>query len=289
MEPLTAHLWVQQSELYFTNSGIFLNDGQACLIDPGIFPKEIKSMAAFVREQGAEPQGLVLTHSHWDHILGPAFFPGVKVIAQQDYLNEISGENEAHLHGQIKKWERECGLPRTEPFVIPLPDQTFEKKLVLTVGDLTLHLFHAPGHAADQLVIYQPDQRVLWAADMLSDLEIPFVSHRLDAYEATLTMLSALDIEVLVPGHGFATNKKSEIRGRIEDDLHYLAELRDRVERAIHAGSSLAETLEGCASMSYRHPEDNAGPHRLNVESVYLELGGKADSTQVGWNRLDAE
>ncbi len=41
--------------------------------------------------------------------------------------------------------------------------------------------------------------------------------------------------------------------------------------------------------MQYRHPEDNAGPHRLNVESVYLELGGDADPALVGWNKMDGE
>lgn len=286
---LTSNLWVHQSELYFTNSGVFLDDGQACLIDPGVFPHEIQRIAAFVKEQDAEPQGLVLTHSHWDHILGPAFFPGVKIIAQNNYVNEVSGENEAPIQRQIKKWETEYVVKRTQTFMIPLPDQTFDKKMSLTVGSLSFELIHAPGHAADQLIIYQPDQKILWAADMLSDLEIPFVSDNLAAYQATLKMLSGFEIEVLIPGHGFVTKEKAEIRTRINEDIDYLAELHDKVEQAVRAGETLHETIKHCSSMHYRRPEDNVGPHRLNVESVYLELGGPADSTKVGWNKLDLE
>ena len=38
----------------------------------------------------------------------------------------------------------------------------------------------------------------MWAGDMLSDIEIPFVSQRLKAYEQTLDMLKGMDIRVLV-------------------------------------------------------------------------------------------
>lgn len=284
---LTSNLWVYQSELYFTNSGIFLDDGQACLIDPGIFPQEIKMIKGFVGEKQAEPQSLVITHSHWDHILGSEFFPGVNIITQDNYLKEISGGNETHILKQIKKWQTECEVERTQPFEIPKPDQTFNKEMQLSVGNLSL--FHAPGHAADQLVVYQADQGVLWAADMLSDLEIPFVSDNLAAYQATLIMLSTFDIELLIPGHGFLTKEKTDIHTRISEDIRYLQELKDKVEQAIRAGFSLQETIEVCSSLQYRHPEDNAGPHRLNVESAYLELGGDADPALVGWNKMDGE
>ena len=286
---LTSNLWVVQSELYFTNSGVFLNDGQACLIDPGIFPQEIKSIKEFVCEKQAEPQNLIITHSHWDHILGPEFFPGVNIITQGNYLKEVSGGNETHILKQIKKWETACEVERIQLFEIPRPDLTFKKEMQLSVGNLSLSLFHAPGHAADQLVVFQADQGVLWAADMLSDLEIPFVSDNLAAYQTTLNMLSAFDIELLIPGHGFFTKEKTDIHTRISEDIRYLQELRDKVEQAIRAGFTLQETIEACSSMQYRHPEDNAGPHRLNVESVYLELGGDADPALVGWNKMDGE
>ncbi len=232
-----------QSELYFTNSGIFLDDGQACLIDPGIFPQEINMIKGFVGEKQAEPQSLVITHSHWDHILGPEFFPGVNIITQDNYLKEVSGGNENHILKQIKKWETENEVKRIQPFEIPKPDLTFKKEMQLSVGNLSLSLFHAPGHAADQLVVYQADQGVLWAADMLSDLEIPFVSDNLAAYQTTLKMLSAFDIELLIPGHGFFTKEKTDIHTRISEDIRYLQELRDKVEQAIRAGFTLQETI----------------------------------------------
>jgi hypothetical protein len=37
--------------------------------------------------------------------------------------------------------------------------------------------------------------------------------------------------------------------------------------------------------MDFRLKEKSRFDHRLNVESVYLELGGQADPRRVGWNQ----
>jgi glyoxylase-like metal-dependent hydrolase (beta-lactamase superfamily II) len=280
---LTAHLWVAQSSVFVTNSGLFLSQGQAGLIDPGILPQEIAAIARFLAEQGARPTALVITHSHWDHILGPEHFPGVHTVAQESYRAEVS-QGAGFIQQQIAQWETESQVERTRPFVIPTPDETFAGTTTLAVGDQVLHLTHAPGHAADELVVYHAASAALWAGDMLSDLEIPFVSHSLAAYEHTLAMLAGWEVRVLVPGHGNATTSAAEIAGRVAADRAYLADLRGRVERALGEGQTVEETVAGCSGMRFRHPEGNAGPHRLNVESAYIELGGQADPTRVGWH-----
>jgi len=282
---LTPDLWVMQSELYFTNSGIFISQGQAGLIDPCMFPQEIEAIASFVAEHSAVPQALVMTHSHWDHILGPERFPGVKTIAHANYQDEIGGKRGELIRKQIADWVVQHQIEREQAFTIPLPDQIFDKTMHLTVGDLALRLTHAPGHASDQIVIYHADSATLWAADMLSDLEIPFVSHNLAAYEQTLAMLAAWDIRVLVPGHGHPSTDVKEIRQRISSDGDYLAELRDKVSHAIGQGKTIQETL-ACAGLRHRLLEENTGPHQLNVESVYIEFGGEADPAQVGWSKF---
>jgi glyoxylase-like metal-dependent hydrolase (beta-lactamase superfamily II) len=282
---LTSNLWVLQSRLYFTNSGVFLSAGRACLVDPGIYPDEIQASADLVA-QDAALQTIILTHGHWDHILGPEFFPGVKTIAQANYSSIVSGKHSARIRRQIAEWETHHDVKRTQPFVIPHPDEILDETATLAVGDISLHLHHAPGHAADQLVIYHPLDATLWAADMLSDLEIPFVCHNLAAYQQTLAMLSAWDVQVLIPGHGRPTSNAAEIRTRISDDIAYLAELREKVQLAIQQGKTIQETVALCDAINFRHPEENQGPHQWNVEHVYLELGGQADQNKVGWNRL---
>lgn len=280
--PISPDLWVAQSDYWSTNSGIFLSDGRAVLIDPAVSVDEIDGIARFVAGQGAAPEWLVLTHSHGDHVLGPERFPGVHTIAQARYL-DMAARDRDRIAAGIAAWEAEVGRTRQTTFSVPLPDETFEVERTLNAGRLALRLIHVPGHAADQLAVYEPERGCLWASDILSDLEIPFVSDNLAAYERTLAKLAGYDVRLLVPGHGRATSDGAEIRSRLADDRAYLAELRDRVSGAVASGKSVAEAVSDCASMRFRHPAENARPHRLNVESVFIELGGQADRRQVGW------
>jgi len=276
-------LWLAQSRFEQTNSGAFASRGQACLIDPGVYPDEIAAWQRTVQAHGWRLCALVLTHHHWDHILGPEGFPGVPVVAQAAYLASVGGPEGAP---QVERRLAQEGMTRSTPFDVPQPDETFEGSLSLHVGDWRLELLHAPGHAPDQLVVYAPRCATLWSADMLSDREIPFVSFDLAAYEGTLARLSALDLRQLIPGHGTPLSGAREIRARLYADRAYLAELRARVERAVREGWPVEVTVAFCANMRFRCQEEMVELHRLNVESAYLELGGEADPAQVGWGAL---
>jgi hydroxyacylglutathione hydrolase len=280
--PFTPDLWVTQSDYFLTNSGIFIRGGQAMLIDPCLRRDEIDAIAEFVRAQDAAPQCLVLTHSHWDHVLGPERFPGVRTIAQARYL-EVVARDATKIAAEVAQWEAQAGQSRSGPFSVPRPDETFEAQGTLDLNGLVLQLLHVPGHAADQLAVYEPERGCLWSSDILSDVEIPFVSDSLAAYERTLEGLAGLDLRVLVPGHGHPTASLAEITARLGEDRAYLAELHRRVSGAVERGAALPDAVSACADMRYRNPAENSGPHRLNVESVYLELGGEAGHEPVGW------
>lgn len=279
-------LWLGQSRFEHTNAGAYLGQGQACLVDPGVYPDEIAAWGRAVRAHGWTPRALVLTHHHWDHILGPERFPGLPVVAHAAYPAVVGGPEGAP---EVDRWTAREGIARGMPFVAPRPDLTFEDQVTLTVGDRRLELIHAPGHAPDQLVLYERAQGTLWAGDMLSDCEIPLVAHSLAAYQKTLQRLAALDVQRLIPGHGRPTDDPREIRARLGADRAYLAELRARVGRAVCEGWSVQATVaanQAFAGMGSRCPEGQAGLHALNVESAYLELGGEADPAQVGWSSL---
>ena len=127
----------------------------------------------------------------------------------------------------------------------------------------------------------------LWASDILSDTELPLVAHSLAAYDRTLNRLAALDLRALVPGHGTPSTDPAAIQTRLSEDRAYLAELGQRVARAVRQGLTPAETVAECADIPYRHPAENAGPHRLNVESAFLELGGEGDRRTLGWGQYE--
>lgn len=279
---LTAALAVLPSRSMAYNAGVFQAGGGCLLIDPGPHRDEVAAAAAFAAERGLAVEGIVLTHSHWDHIVGPDLLPGPPVAAHELFAATLAARAEETLT-LIARWEEREGDLRATPFTLPRVDRPLADGATLTLGALTLQVVHIPGHAADQIALFEPEHGALWAADTLSDLEIPFVSHSLGAYERTLERLAALPIRALVPGHGQPTVDAREIRSRIDADRAYLAEQRRTVEGVIRAGGAVQAAVAACAGMRFRDLKANAPYHRLNVESAYIELGGAADRDAVGW------
>lgn len=281
MQQLTPNLWINSSDLFTYHSGIFVSENRAAVIDPGLKQKEIDALAEFARAQNWQVDAVILTHAHWDHLLGADAFPNARIYAQRVYL-DASRNDAARIARHI---EKTTALERTAPFVIPMPHETFDEKMRVQIGVLALELQHTPGHAPDHLFVYERASGTVWTADLLSDEEIPFVSDNLAAYERTLQNIRADDFQFLIPCHGAATNDANEIRARIENDRAYISDLRGRVQNAVRAGKSLDETQEICLDIPYRQSiENNRGAHRRNVESAYVELGGRVDEP-VGWER----
>lgn len=282
--PLTDTLWVAQSRFFLTNSGLFIYHGAAFLIDPALTPDELAALTQFLTAQDATPAALIITHAHWDHLLGPREFPDVPVVAQARY-REVIGKHGDDLSRQVAAWAAQEQIAGAALPLLPQPAIVFTDDFLLGVNDWMLELYHAPGHAPDQCVIYEPVSGILWAADQLSDVEIPLISDRLDAYEQTLDRLAGLEIRTLIPGHGTPTTDPVAIRTRLDEDRAYLAALRARVTQAVQQGCTAEETVAVCTDLLFRAPELNAGYQRWNVESVYRELGGQAGPGTLGWEQ----
>lgn len=278
---LMPDLWVAQSATLRLNSGVFVSSGRACLVDPALLPEEVLVVGGIAAQQGAEMETVLLTHSHWDHVLGPQHFPGVEVVAHERFPEETAKASDGILMA-VAELEEEAGVGRDRPFAVPEPDRTFSGEVTIAVGDLELQLIEAPGHAADQFAVYEPERRTLWAADTLSDLEIPYVIHSLTAYKRTLDRLAALDVRVLVPGHGNPTTDPAEVRRRLDRDRTYLSEVYHRVLACVRKGEPVERSVAACADVALHRPGQE-GPHRYNVEAAYVELGGDANPEEIGW------
>lgn len=278
---LTPYAWVAQSRVYATNSGILIDSGEAYLVDPGITPLELEAIGAFAATQRAVVRGIVLTHAHWDHLLGPARFPGVPVIAHAGYAAVIAVHHD-DLARQVAAWQSAEGAECAGVFALPSPDVTFDDQIHIHLPRHSLTAFAAPGHAPDALVLYEPVEALLWAGDMLSDVEVPMVMDTFRHYRTTLEQLARLDVRVLVPGHGTATTDRAEICARVGNDRTYLESVEMCVASAVGQGASLSETIVRCGDINFVQPDAYSNAHRWNLEQAYIEAGGAASGI-TGW------
>ena len=273
-------LLVRQSRYLHYNAGAFVSRDEACLVDPGLLPEEVGALLADVGDRRL--RYIVLTHADWDHVLGPEHLPETTIVAHAAYVDDLDPDG---IRAVLAQQDAHAGLTRARRFEPPVPSTTFDDVLELPVGELRLRLEHAPGHAASMLTIYHPDEACLWAADVLSDVELPSIIHDLESYARTLERIAELELRMLVPGHGSATSDTSEIRRRLDEDRSYLDRLRQAAADAVAAGMSLEAAVEACASLGLHRSEDDAVTHRLNVEKLYADLGGDADPQEVGFAR----
>lgn len=235
---------VRQSRLYAMNSTALLAREHTVLVDPGVVPSELDDIAVAVNALAPEHVTLLLTHAHWDHVLGRAWWPAAPVIAHARFAEALE-RDEAKVFREACKAAESCGEQwddTIEPF---RPDIAARGEWQGALGPWTLVLRDAFGHAEHQMSVHLPEQKLLIAADMLSDIELPILNGGCAPYRETLNrllpVLDAGEIDTLVPGHG-AIARGPGIRARLLDDLAYLDALEDAVRAAQDADRTLEQT-----------------------------------------------
>lgn len=284
MKQFDDHWAFQPGEHFRYNAGLVAIQGKAFLLDPGMTRNEIHDIQAFLANSGLKCEGIILTHFHWDHIMGVNDFGNVDIFTHKKFPGEIK----AHLqdaHRAIVKWAAESNEEAISTEDFPVPVHQLDDGSHLRVGDMDLVIYHTPGHTSDHISIFEESTGVLWAGDILSDVEIPYISSSILAFEKSLEKISELSPTAIIPGHGSPTSDQAEAHKRVAEDLEYLHSLLARVKSAIHQGASMEETVILCRDMPFRFPGDNSLAHQWNVESVYKELGGIASIRPVGWEK----
>src|SRR5262245_32366011 len=280
---------VRQSVEFAMNSVLLLDAEEAIVVDPGVTPSELDDLATTASKTPAAHTTLFFTHAHWDHVLGRPWWPGGTTIGHDRFAGEVKRDREkivreaeaaATRHGE--RWTK--GF---EPF---RPDQAVSGLRFDKPGPWRLVFRDAYGHSDSQLSLHLPDRRILIAADMLSDIEIPILDREAAAYLRTLETLVPLAthgaIETLIPGHGSIARGRDAVVQRLERDLAYLRALESGARVAIGGRDPdlAAQRLAGPAWEGPPVPKDMQSTHEQNVK---LACAGAA-AEQRGATRVTA-
>lgn len=272
-----AGVLVRQSRAFQMNSVVLLAAAHAVLVDPGVLPSEIEDIGQRVRKTGPAAITLVMTHAHWDHVLGRAHWSAARVIAHDRFAADLERTMQ-WIDEEAAKISAQYGEPaprRFEPF---RANERVSGQHFTHLGPWRVVFRDAFGHSDSQLSLHLPEQRVLIAADMLSDIEVPTLNVPAPVYRATLEALEPLftggAVETLIPGHGTVARGHQAAMDRLRRDLDYLETLEREVGAARRAGVSLADTRARLAGMKdvERHPDF---PMReIHENNITLTYGG---------------
>ncbi len=213
-------------------NGIIIGQHRVLVIDACNSPAEARILAGFIQARGRAPDYLVFTHGHGDHVLGSIVFKDTEVIASVLTPGEI--------RRILPKIAERSGSPLAQlEAQIAWPTMTFNGELRIDLGGRHVHLFPTPGHSADSIAVYVEEERVLFAGDAVVTGIVPAIGDGDSrTLESSLHRLMALDIEIMVPGHGPVVYGRQHMQDWLEWTIGYLSGVRARIHTALQNGLS---------------------------------------------------
>ena len=134
--------------------------GKGFILDPGGWNQQMKEQ---VISMGMDPEYIILTHGHADHIMGiPALkkdFPAIKTVAHESE-KEMLSDSTFNMSGQF-------GSPTTIDADIMVRDGDH-----LKVGGLDMKFLFTPGHSPGGMCVYIESEGVLFSGDTLFQASI---------------------------------------------------------------------------------------------------------------------
>ena len=213
---------------WLSSNSIVLRDGDAAsVIDSGYGAHAEQTLALLAHAlRGDRLERLVNTHCHSDHMGGNA------AIRRAHACRIGVPAGEAAL---IDDWDEQALVlafadQRAERFAY---DEVFRAGDVLRMGGLDWRVLAAPGHDPHAVMFHAPEARVLVSGDALWENGFGVVFPRLFGDEralaetrATLETIAALELDVVVPGHGRPFGEVQAALGRaLERVAYYEADL----------------------------------------------------------------
>ncbi|MFG2146913.1 MBL fold metallo-hydrolase [Streptomyces sp. NPDC048696] len=256
------------------NAGILVGHHTTAFVDTAATEARARGLRAAALERGGvEPRMVLNTHHHGDHTLGNAVAaPYATVVAHARMRDEMAAKGEGLKHmWPDTEWGQLGDIRRSLPMV------AFEDRLTVYVDDLVVELIHVgPAHSDNDVVVWVPEHRVLFAGDVLMPGCTPFVL--MGSVKGSLEAIAGLrelDPRVVVGGHGPVAGP--EALGETEAYLRWVQRV---AADGIAAGLTPYEAARDAALGPYAQWRD-AERVVANLHRAYSEAHGCPLDTQI--------
>ena len=152
-----------------TNTYIY-GAAEVIIIDPG---GDAERVIQRIEASHYHIAGIIITHSHFDHILGltglvAQYGSGVPILIHENGIESLGRSGSAILRrhmdmiipGSVKEYAHA---------IDHLPEATgrLEDDQEILLGGVTLKVLHTPGHSSDSICLYDSEVGVLFSGDTL--------------------------------------------------------------------------------------------------------------------------
>ncbi|QWD99549.1 MBL fold metallo-hydrolase [Polynucleobacter sp. JS-Mosq-20-D10] len=266
-----AEMGSSKNQNFISNAGFVITPKGVVVIDALGSPALAKKLIAEIKKLTSQKVvAVIVTHYHADHVYGLQEFKqlGSKIYAQGEGRNYISSETA----------KQRLIASRTDfaPWVnastnLISADVWIDQSFTLTVGGVELKIGRVgPAHAPEDLIIYVPSEKVLFAGDLVFRGRIPFVGNAdSKGWLKALNEIESLNPSVVIPGHGaHSINPTQDIRFTRE----YLKYLRQSMAKSAIDMDPFEEAYQQTDWSEYEGMPLFRAANRMNAYNVYLSI-----------------
>ena len=254
---------------FISNAGFIVTSAGVVVIDALGSPALAERLLAEIRKVTPHKvTHVIVTHYHADHVYGLQVFEqsGARIIAQQ--------AGREYLHADTARLRLQASRTELAPWIddktrLVAATEWIDMRREMTVGDTRLVLQPVgPAHTPEDLAVYLPDKKVLYAGDLVFRSRVPFVGQADSRnWIKSLDKLLAFDADVVVPGHGPVS---TEARKDMELTRNYLAYLRKTMGQAARDMTPFDEAYKATDWSAYEHLPLFGAANRMNAYNTYL-------------------
>ncbi len=187
-----------------------LNGNDAILVDA---PDGIGKVIRFIRENGLDLKYILLTHAHFDHVMGltelSKEFPDAEIFVDQ--ADSCFLLNSGEMNVKLLSESFPFMLKAFRPYLDSLPtDYRFYGKSILSFS-----VIRTPGHTEGSVCLYDEKEKILFSGDTIFSgsygrTDFPG-GNQGKLFRSIRTLLSSISDDTLIlPGHGAYTEAKKE-------------------------------------------------------------------------------
>ena len=261
----------KQNQNFISNAGFVVTPKGVVVIDalgsPVLAQKLIQEIRKVTKQKIV---AVVLTHYHADHVYGLQEFKrlGATIYAQRDGLNYLASETAKQrlIASRIDfaPWVNE------NTRLVPA-DIWIDQSKTIMVGGVDFQISRVgPAHAPEDLIVFIPSEKVLFAGDLVFRGRIPFVGNADSrGWMSALDEIQKQNPKIVVPGHGsYSTNPLADITFT----RNYLAYLREVMGPAARDLGPFEEAYAKADWSEYEGMPLFRAANRMNAYNVYLSI-----------------
>ncbi len=261
---------------FISNAGFVVTPAGVVVIDALGSPTLAERLMAEIRKVTPRPvTHVIVTHYHADHIYGLQAFKaqGARIIAH--------GAAREYMNSETARLRLEVSRVELAPWVndetrLVEADEWLEGDKTLTIGGVEFQIkIVGPSHTPEDLVVYLPGEKVLFAGDLVFRSRIPYVG-KADSRHWILALekLLAFDAGVIVPGHGPLSH---EARKDMQLTRDYLRYLRVSMGKAAANLEPFDDAYKNTDWSEFEHLPLFRVANRMNAYNTYLLLEQEGD------------